>query len=209
MIPGRQGSVGGERQGRGKALTCAHPLRASAWPALAWEGPATCTGGMPWRRPAMAAARRCGSGVVRHERGAGHGEAEVQQRWRQSFARWRAQEGVQPRVAAAWPQPVRAATGADRWLRESRRGKGKGEGESEWREQGEYSVYMHKGARWQASVAQRSHAACGAEVGRPRPSSRIVQKRLKKQLNELSNTTAKVRLKLRLSRPITPDPVVL
>jgi len=78
---------------------------------------------------------------------------------------------------------VRAATGADRRLGESRRGKGKGEGESEWREQGEYSVYMHKGARWQASVAQRSHAACGAEVGGPRPSSRIVQKRLKKQLN--------------------------
>jgi len=38
----------------------------------------------------MAVARRRGSGVVRHERGAGHGEAEVQQRWRQSFARWRA-----------------------------------------------------------------------------------------------------------------------
>ena len=29
------------------------------------------------------------------------------------------------------------------------------------REQGKCSVYMHKGARWQASAAQRSHAACG------------------------------------------------
>ena len=29
------------------------------------------------------------------------------------------------------------------------------------RGQGKCSVYMHKGARWQASAAQRSHAACG------------------------------------------------
>ena len=41
MIPGRQGSVGGERQGRGKALTCAHPLRASAQPRASHGGPAT------------------------------------------------------------------------------------------------------------------------------------------------------------------------
>jgi len=41
VIPGRQGSVGGERQGRGKALTCAHPLRASAQPRASHGGPAT------------------------------------------------------------------------------------------------------------------------------------------------------------------------
>jgi hypothetical protein len=90
LFAGRRKLVGGggvvveHQQGR------AHSHRALAWPALSWEGPATCTGGMPRRRPAMAVARRRGSGVVRHERGARHGEAEGQQRWRQSFARWRA-----------------------------------------------------------------------------------------------------------------------
>jgi len=97
----------------------------------------------------------------------------------------RAEEGQSKESSGGNGAPPAVAFMAATWCRlgESRRGKGKGEGESEWREQGEYSVYMHKGARWQASVAQRSHAACGAEVGRPHPSSRIVQKRLKKHLN--------------------------
>ena len=121
---GRQGRRRWRAARRRQALAYAHSHRALAWTALAWEGPATCMGGMPRRRPAMAAARRRGSGVVWHERGARHGEAEGQQRWRQSFA-WR-HRGGSPAARRSWRRH-----GAVSWKQE-REGKGRGR---DWRGQ--------------------------------------------------------------------------
>ena len=120
---GRQGRRRWRSARPRQALAYSH--RALAWPALAWEGPATCTGRMPRRQPAMAAAWRCGSGIVWHERGAGHGEAEGQQRWRQSFA-WRHRGG-----SPAARRSLRRH-GAVLWKQE-REGEGRGR---DWRGQG-------------------------------------------------------------------------
>ena len=91
---GRQGRRRWRAARPRQALAYVHSHRALAWPALAWEGPATCMGGMLRRRPAMAVARRRVSGIVLHERGLGMGRPRAAALAAASFARWRVQEGV-------------------------------------------------------------------------------------------------------------------